>query len=94
MIQGQLCALDVGEASVLHEDLLMDGLQACPSLLRDSDSPFFLGCCIKVCMTFSWLLYQGMHDRGAASLFSVRISPRPSGRVQVNHILPLHARRT
>lgn len=33
-MQGQLCALDVGEASVLHEDLLMDGLQACRSLLR------------------------------------------------------------
>ena len=58
MIQGQLCALDVGEASVLHEDLLMDGLQACPSLLRDRDSPFFLGCCIKVSMTGSSFTVQ------------------------------------
>ena len=32
LVQGQLCAIDVGEASVLHEDLLMDGLQACLSL--------------------------------------------------------------
>ena len=47
-MQGQLCALDVGEASVLHEDLLMDGLQACSTLLRDRGSHFWLGYCFKI----------------------------------------------
>ena len=50
-MQGQLCALDVGEASVLHEDLLMDGLQACPSLLHDRGTQALLGCCIYIFMT-------------------------------------------
>ncbi|KAK9826801.1 hypothetical protein WJX81_002287 [Elliptochloris bilobata] len=32
--RGQLCALDVGEASVLHADLLMDGLQDVRTVLE------------------------------------------------------------
>ena len=57
VVQGQLCALDVGEASVLHEDLLMDGLQVCLSLLHDCSSHIFL-CCINVCMIGSSFIVQ------------------------------------
>ena len=33
-MQGQLCALDVGTDSVLHDDLIMDGLQDVRTVLE------------------------------------------------------------
>ncbi len=34
MLQGRLCALDVGPSSVLHDDLIMDGLQDVRTVLE------------------------------------------------------------
>lgn len=34
VVQGQLCALDVGPSSILHQDLIMDGLQEVRTVLE------------------------------------------------------------